>query len=230
MLDAIVFDFDGVIVDSEPLHFAAFLETVRPMGVRFDYAQYLEHYVGYDDRDVIRIILGEVLGRPEEAADPQRIADLCHSKQLAFEAIVAQGARPIPGALELIASAKGKLPLAIASGATRRDIELILDQLGIQEVFDPIVTADDVEKSKPHPQTYSAAVDGLAQRHPDRSIDPSRSLAIEDTPTGLASARAAGLKTLGVATTGPQSSLHLAHRAVESLTEVDLDTLEKWFG
>ena len=230
MLKAIVFDFDGVIVDSEPLHFAAFLETFQPFGVSFDYAEYLERFVGYDDRDVARIVLAELAGRGDEADNADRLAELCRHKQEAFERIVAEGAKPIPGALELIAEAARTRPLAVASGATRRDIELILSQLGLEGRFAPIVTADDVSRSKPDPETYRLAVEGLAARHPAAGIEPATTLAIEDTSTGLAAARAAGLQTLGVATTESHNSLHLAHRAVESLTEVDMATLEQWFA
>ncbi len=163
MLRAIVFDFDGVIVDSEPLHYRAFLRIADPFGVRFDYDQYLARYVGYDDRDGFRVMLTDA-GHPDLANDPDRITTLCQQKAAAFESVVAEGVTPIPGALELIDHLHPHLPLAIASGATRSDIDLILTRLGRADLFNPIVTADDVTRSKPHPQTYTLAVAGLNDR------------------------------------------------------------------
>jgi beta-phosphoglucomutase len=228
-LKAIVFDFDGIVADSEPLHCEAFRRMVEPWGVTFTFEEYAVRYMGYDDRDFFRVTLQE-LGRGGEANDSDRIEALSMAKQRVFEKVVEEGVEAVPGVLPLIGEVQAVMPLAVASGATRRDIELIVDRLGLHGCFDPIVTADDVAKSKPHPETYALAADGLAQRHPDRGIRLDTCLAIEDTPIGIRSARAAGLLTLGVATTSPLASLNEAHRAVPSFAEVSLEKLRDWFG
>lgn len=231
MLKAVIFDFDGVIVDSEPLHYQAFLRVVEGLGIHFDYAHYLQRYVGFDDRDGFRAILAEAAGTSiGPAADDDLIARLCQEKAQAFGSVVASGCQPLPGVLELIEETGRRMPIAIASGATRQDISPILDKLGLGEQFNPVITADDVARSKPDPATYALAVGGLAKRRPDLEIAPADCLAIEDTPAGIESARRAGVRTLGVATTYPAQALVMAHRVVGAIREVTVEKLDLWYG
>ncbi|MCC6579045.1 MAG: HAD family phosphatase [Phycisphaeraceae bacterium] len=230
MLQALVFDFDGVIVDSEPLHFRAFVETARPLGVSMTWEQYLKTFVGYDDRDAFRVMLGMKPGIPGNGEQERRIAELAKEKGRAFERQVRSGAHAIPGVLDLIRDARKHVPLAISSGATRADIDLVLGPLGLDDTFNPIVTADDVERSKPDPQCYALAVRKLAAMHPKLKLRPQDCLAIEDTAAGIAAARAAGLMTLGIGTTGALEALHEAHRAIPNLQGVTFDLLQQWFN
>jgi len=227
MLKAIVFDFDGVIVDSEPLHFAAFLEVGKPLGFDMDYPAYLRDYIGFDDRDAFRAMLAAV-GRPAEDDD---LPPLIDDKARVFERLVAEQAPAIPGSLELIDAARDAgLPIAIASGATREDIRLMLEALGRADRFEIIVTADDVARSKPDPTSYALAVERLAERHPDHGLTPADCLAIEDTAAGIQSARGAGLMTLGLTTTGPAQTLAAADRVIPDLADVSLEQLHAWYG
>lgn len=224
MLDAIVFDFDGVIVDSEPLHYQAFVMVGKSIGFEFTYDQYLAQYIGFDDRDAFRLMLAVSGEEPTE----QRVAELCAMKQPAFDAIVKMGAASegiaIPGALALMdACAEAGFPIAIASGATRADIELMLELLERRALFDVIVTADDVEHSKPDPASYAMAADRLG-------VTAGNCLAIEDTAAGLASAKGAGLQTLGLATTGSADALSAAGRVIDDLQGVTLEQLNAWYG
>ena len=223
MLEAIVFDFDGVIVDSEPLHYQAFVMVGKGIGFEFSYDEYLATYIGFDDRDAFRVML-EASG--QEVTD-ERVAELCAMKQPAFNAVTqmsaANGSIAIPGALELIDEChQVDLPRAIASGATREDIELMLELLDRRDRFDIIVTADDVEFSKPDPTSYALAAQRLG-------VDPANALAIEDTAAGLASASGAGLMTLGLTTTGPAEPLAEAQRVIDDLAGVDLEQLKIWY-
>lgn len=230
MPKAIVFDFDGVVVDSEPLHYRAFLQVVLRYDVHFDYDQYLERYVGLDDRDGFRAILAR---RPQSKTpvecDDALIATLCQQKAEAFESIVAEGFEPIAGILDFIGRLGSALPMAIASGATRGDVRLILGKLGLTDQFNPIITADDVARSKPDPATYLLAVQGLAQRLGQPALAASDCLAIEDTPAGLESARQAGLRTLGLATTHQAEALRMADRVIGSVQHISVQQLHAWF-
>ncbi|MGQ9591668.1 MAG: HAD family hydrolase [Planctomycetota bacterium] len=227
MLQAIVFDFDGVLADTEPLHYRAILETARPFGCEFTYEEYLERYVGFDDRDALRAVLRDG-GRPE-ADDSARISQLVLEKGAAFERIVGEGVRAYEGTVAFVREAASALPLALASGATRRDVDLVLGRLGLLGLFDPVVTADVVARSKPDPETYRLALEGLARRRPDLAIAPERCLAIEDTAAGIASAKAAGLATLGLATTVPPEELRAADRVVRSLEGIRPEDLRRWY-
>jgi HAD superfamily hydrolase (TIGR01509 family) len=229
MLKAIVFDFDGIIVDSEPLHYRAFLRVGERLGVRFSYEEYLDTYIGYDDRDAFRVMLGLPAGAKSGGADEARIAALVEEKADAFEAIVGEGIAPIAGAPELIRGLSGVVPIAIASGATARDIELILRRLDLHASFEAIVSADQVAKSKPDPASYALAVETLARRLPALRIEPGDCLAIEDTAAGVESARGAGLLTLGMTTTGTAEKLHRAHRVVAGFEGLTWEGLRAWF-
>jgi len=226
MLKAIVFDFDGVVVDSEPVHYQAFMEIGRGLGIAFDYEHYLRNYIGFDDRDAIRAMLTEA-GMP---TGDDHIAELRDQKQQVFERLVSQGAAAIPGAVELIDEAHTHMPIAVGSGATSLDIELMLESLGRRDRFEVIVSADHVSRSKPDPATYRMAVEQLAARHPELDLMPKDCLAIEDTAAGIESARGAGLMTLGITTTGPASLLSRAHRVEPGLQGVSLVTLRQWFN
>ncbi|MAG16734.1 MAG: HAD family hydrolase [Phycisphaerae bacterium] len=222
MLKAIVFDFDGVIVDSEPLHYRAFVELTRALGVDFDYDEYLQKYIGYDDRELFALLTNDTLDSP-------KVADLCRRKARVFERVLESGIDPIPGARELIDEARNAMPIAIASGATRADIDLMLARAGIANVFVEITTADDVTRSKPDPQTYTLCVQRLAKACCGVTLAPGDCLAIEDTAAGIASARGAGLQALGVSTTGQARQLREANHTVDSMTEVTLEQLHCWF-
>lgn len=231
MLRAIVFDFDGVLVDSEPLHFQAFARIAPRMGTTLDYTEYLAHYIGFDDRDALRELCRKA-GRPMTESDLSRFREL---KQAAFDELVAAGVPMIAGARALVEEASSLAVgpawsgIAIASGATRRDIELVLGPLGLRDRFRTIVSADDVACSKPDPATYRLAVERLGALLPDPPLRPEQCLAIEDTAAGLASARAAGLCTLALTTTSRAEALSNAHRILPDLEGVTLAQLRQWY-
>jgi len=228
MLKAIVFDFDGVIVDSEPLHHRAFNEVMHSLGVDFSYQQYLERYVGYDDRDGFRALLAD-FPHSSVGDDQAQFAQLCDQKATAFKSIVEKGFDTIPGVLGFIDKLPDDLPTAIASGATQHDIDLILTKLRLDHRFNPIVAADDTIQSKPHPQTYTLAVERLIERCPQMAIEPAHCLAIEDTPAGIESAKQAGLMTLALSTTCLPQHLHYADRLIPSFEGLTLKQLRAWY-
>jgi len=228
---AIVFDFDGVIVDSEPLHYQAFVQLAQQQGVTIDQTLYDQHLIGFDDRDALRAIeslkhQGPPEPHPDYPVEDAVMAELCATKQHIFNQLVAQGVTPLPGVDALVRKLiEQATPFAIASGATREDIDLILQTLGWSDRFDIIVTADDVEHSKPDPTTYQLAVQKLAAKHPELSLTPGDCLAIEDTVAGLTSAQRAGLHTLatGPAATSTPPAKANHHRA--TLENLDLAEL-----
>jgi beta-phosphoglucomutase len=229
MVKAIVFDFDGVIVDSEPLHYRAFLRTVEPLGIRFSYEEYLETYIGYDDRDSFRVMMGRPPGKPGSPVEEAQIAELVERKADAFEAVCGEGVETFPGVVDFVRAAAGELPIAIASGATTRDIELILGGLKLRSHFGTIVTADHVERSKPDPQSYALAVEHLARRHPALRLEPEDCVAFEDTVAGIESARGAGLMTVGITNTAGADRLNRAHRVIEGMKGLSVAQLRAWF-
>ncbi|MBU5613067.1 HAD family hydrolase [Geomonas azotofigens] len=220
MLKAVIFDFDGIIVDTEPLHYKAFQELLVPLGLGYSWEEYLDLYIGFDDRDAFREAF-RVHGR---ALADQELKELITGKAEAFLRIVSGGVAPYTGVVELIRAISGNLPLALCSGALKSDIEPILAQLGLTDAFDVKVTADEVAASKPDPESYRLAVQRLQERFPGK-VEASGTIAVEDTPAGIASATGAGLKVLAVTNSYPEERLTGACRVVNSLSGVDLEGL-----
>ncbi len=221
MLAGVIFDFDGVIVDTEPLHYRAFQEILEPLGLGYGWDRYVADYLGFDDRDAFREAFGSrglILGDAE-------LGELVHRKGEAFLEIIAGGVKPYPGTLELISEISGRLPLAICSGALRSDILPILEQFGLGSVFDVIVTADDVAASKPDPACYRMTLERLAVSFPGRGIAAESCIVIEDTPGGIAAARGAGIAVVGVTNSYPPERLTGTIRIVASLAELTPEEL-----
>jgi beta-phosphoglucomutase len=197
-LDAVIFDFDGVLVNSEPFHQLAVNAVLEPLGLGLSQAEYEEHYLGFDDRGVF-------LHRFQQAHQPldqARLRQLVAHKADAFVAAVQdRGVQPFPGAVELLAALKAEgVPLALCTGATHRDIGAILHNVQGLDVFDTVVTADEVAASKPDPTCYRLVLEKLWRAHPAHTIRPPHALAIEDSPWGIEAAKGAGLRVLAVQT------------------------------
>ena len=215
---AVIFDFDGVIVDTEPLHFAAFQRLLEPVGLGFTWDQYVEVYMGFDDRDAFL----EAFKDTGNGLTADELSDLINRKAALFQEIIRSGISAYPGVVDLIKKIRrSSTPLAISSGALRSDIDPILQTLGIEECFDVIVTADDVARSKPDPECYRLALARLNRFH-SLSIPSEKVLAIEDTPAGIEAAKGAGLQVLAVTNSYPAGQLTHADFIAESLEFSDL--------
>jgi beta-phosphoglucomutase len=193
--EAVIFDFDGILVDTEPMHYEAFRKVLEPRGMGFTWKKYVEIYMGYDDRDAFR----EAFRAKGTGIDAGDLAELVAAKSRAFQDGLRDGVSAYPGAVQMIESLHaGGLPLALCSGALRSDIDPILARLGVVRCFPVIVAADDVRKSKPDPESYALAFRRLSEAYSSRLTDPGRSIAVEDTPAGIRSAKGAGLRVLAV--------------------------------
>src|SRR5512143_141913 len=137
-LRAVIFDFDGVLVNSEPLHFRALRESLLPEGIAIDEEEYVREYLAYDDRRAVRIAL-ENHGRP---CDPPYVGALAERKAAIFDRMLVD-IPFFPGVPELLRTLAAELPLAIASGAQRVEIETVLVARGIRDLFGAVVGADD---------------------------------------------------------------------------------------
>lgn len=195
-LQAIIFDFDGVIADSERLHLRAYQDILAPEGVTLSNDDYYARYLGYDDIGVFKT-LGHDQGL---AMDDARVSTLVARKGERYEALAAAGEMLFPGAADFIRAAAAAVPIAIASGALTHEIEEVLRRTGLRPLFPVIVGADQTERSKPHPDPYRTAFARL-QAHAGRELQPWRSVAIEDSKWGLVSARGADLRCVAVTNT-----------------------------
>lgn len=215
--DAVIFDFDGVIVDTEPIHYQVFQDILEPIGLGYTWEEYTSTYMGFDDRDAFR----EAFRTKGQIITQDRLQELINQKATLFEQVVAKGVTPYPGVVELIKElAAHGIPLAICSGALRSDIIPILEQLAIKLFFSHIVTADDVPQSKPHPASYLKAKELLLHSFPEKLTSKSSICAIEDTPAGIQSAKGAGLYVVAVTNSYPAEKLWQADCVVKTLNQL----------
>jgi beta-phosphoglucomutase len=221
MLQAIVLDFDGVVVNSEPLHLRAFQEVLAVEGQALSAQEYYDVYVGLDDLGMFRAF-AERRGLPGDAA---WVLQMVTSKAARMQALLAEGSPLFAGAADRIRELAAIVPVAIASGALRHEILQVLEGAGLTSAFSVIVAAGETPRGKPAPDPYARAVDLLGRRTA-RAMNPSHVVAVEDTIQGLASARDAGLRTVAVTTTYPPETLAEADAVVSSLREVSMELLD----
>lgn len=225
-LQAIVFDCDGVLVDSEPLHYRAFQEVLRPFGLCFDYSQYLEKFIGFDDRETFI----EAFQGVQPPLTREMLLRLIEDKARSLERILSGGIETFPGVVELVRHLADRgVPLAVASGALKHEVEGFIRALGLNGAFSAVVTADEVERSKPDPETYRVAVKRLGANTGRPWLSCADCMAIEDTPAGIRSAGEAGLFVLGVTNSFPADELREAHRVLSTLKGLDFNEMVLMF-
>jgi beta-phosphoglucomutase len=225
-MHAAIFDFDGVIVDSEPLHYAGFRDTLAEENIRLDREDYYALYLGCDDHDCFCKVL-EAAGLEPRG---ERIAELTRRKTARMQQLFAESIEAMPGAVALIQAlaAQGK-PLAICSGALREEIHQAARAIGVEAYFPVIVAAEDVQFGKPAPEGYLQAFRLLGRRL-GRDLVPGRTVVIEDSPVGIQAGKDAGMAVLAVTTSYPACDLQQADRVVDSLEQVGPADLEDLVG
>lgn len=204
---AVIFDMDGVIVDSEPLHERAFQETLVALGYGESHGLNFRDYIGRSDDELWKDFLR--LHRPalglEEllALKRRRLLELLRFHQPLF-----------PGAVHLIRRLHKRVPLALASGSERPVIEAVLDLGQLRPCFAVTVSASEVPRGKPAPDIFLHAARALG-------VKPERCWVIEDSLPGIAAARAAGMRVVAIANTHPAEALRDADCVVQEYDHVD---------
>jgi beta-phosphoglucomutase len=221
LLRAIVFDFDGVIANSEPLHYQGFRDVLAEAGVVLSEQDYYARYLGFDDVGVFKAVAAD--GGQSWSLD--RVAALVRLKAARVERLERDASILFPGADAAIRRAAALAPLAIASGALGLEIRRVLDRERLTSCFKAIVAAEDTAVSKPAADPYLRAVTLLAEMLGGPLL-PAECVAIEDSPWGLQSARAAGLRTIAVAHTYDSAALE-ADAVISSLDELEDSLLRR---
>jgi beta-phosphoglucomutase len=223
MLRAVIFDFNGIIVDDEPIHFALFRRVLGEEGITLTEEAYYERYLGFDDRGAFITGLREN-NRPISDA---KLDELIRRKADYYQDAIRDHVAIFPGVKSLLAELS-RLPLAVASGALRHEIETILTAAGLHDCFQAIVSAEDVKKGKPEPEIFLKALLALNGREKTGGfIQAGECVVIEDSKEGIHGARRAGMKCLAVTNSHPAKLLHEAHAVVDSLEEVTLPFLQE---
>jgi beta-phosphoglucomutase len=233
-IGAVIFDFNGVLVDDESVHFALFREVLAQEGVTITERDYHERYLGYDDRGCFDAALQDAGQR----ADRARLDELIARKARRYIEVAEQGLRFFPAAADTLRAIAARWPVAINSGALRGEIEYALRRMNCLDRVAAIVSAEDTDKCKPDPEGYRLALRALRGRgSADRNdaaaedLSPSACLVIEDSLAGIISAKGAGMRAVGVSTTYAAEQLREAgaEDVVEALADFTPEWIERRF-
>jgi beta-phosphoglucomutase-like phosphatase (HAD superfamily) len=212
---ATLFDFNGVLVDDEHVHLAAFRDVLQPLGLDVTERDYVERYLGYDDVGAFRAIL-EDAGR---APTDDEIRALVVAKKPAYRARVEHGLRIFAGAPEIVRRRAALGPVGIVSGALEDEIRYALERMQIADLVRFIVPAEQCERCKPDPEGYFMGLEALSAL----GAPHERVVAIEDSLAGIHAAKAAGLRCVAVAHSYPAEELARAGADAVAPTLAELD-------
>jgi beta-phosphoglucomutase len=230
VLRAIIFDFDGVIVNSEPLILKLTQQMAAQEGWALSEEEYYRDFLALDDRGIVERLFRSH-SRPLSRA---RRDELVQWKARAYWDAIQDGLPPIPGAIEFVRKVGRDFPLAIASGSMRREVEHLLGKLGLRDAFPVLVAAEDTAKSKPDPEPFLKALEWLQRAAFNQCcghspLSSSECLAIEDAPGGIVAAHTAGMKCLALAQSRPRRELQDADWVFENFAEVDIEKIQSEF-
>ncbi|WP_422924068.1 HAD family hydrolase [Singulisphaera sp. PoT] len=191
-----IFDFNGVLVDDEHVHFMLFRDVLAEEGIELTEAQYHERYLGFDDRGCFETALGEA----GQDASRDRVDSLIARKAARYVDVAETGLRFFPSAADSLSALATRWPLAICSGALRPEIEFALARMQLRPQVLEIISAEDTQRCKPDPEGYLLTL-AVLRVHPTSNLadlDPSECLVIEDSLAGVVSAKAAGMQAVAV--------------------------------
>jgi HAD superfamily hydrolase (TIGR01509 family) len=217
---AIIFDFDGIITDTEPIHMDSWLCVLEPLGISFDEDEYRKNYLGLNDKDFVE----SVSHRHGCHLDDVQRTDLVEAKAVESLKRLEHDIPLMPGVKEFVQTVAEKYQLAICSGALKSEIDYILKRLGWIEKFRPIISAESVKKGKPDPEGYIRTIEGLSSIK-GAAISAENIVAIEDSPKGVKAAKSAGIRCIAVANTYDASELFSADMVAKTISDVDMDLI-----
>lgn len=206
---AVIFDFDGVLVDSEPMHMRAIREVAAARGWEFG-DEVFARMIGKGDEHAFEL-LAELHG---EAITPAGVGRMCDEKSEACVRLIAAGEFTVqPGVLPIMAEAAARGPTAICSGSRREVVQGMADRAGMSPLVRTIVTHEDVVKPKPNPEGYLLAAARLG-------VPPSECIVIEDSPTGIRAGKSAGMRVIAVGHSFPPARLSEADWVLGQLADL----------
>ncbi len=223
MLRAVIFDFDGVITDSEILHLRAFNQALAQHGMEITKEDYYKDYLGLTDLDLFNLLVDKSLLK----ADAREIANLAAQKKQIFEKLAKAEGSIIKGVQDFLQMLKqNNIPMAICSGAMLAEIEVILEEARLRSFFEVIVSAEQVKKGKPNPDGFLLTLQKLNQGRqiPIASED---CIVVEDSHWGLEAAKAAGMHTIAVTNSYDADQLAMAEKVVTQLSELSIGDLQQ---
>ncbi|MHC4167173.1 MAG: HAD family hydrolase [Planctomycetota bacterium] len=223
MFKAVIFDFDGVITDSEVLHLRAFNRSLEPFDIELTTKDYYQNYLGFSDFDCYKTLVDQGLLK----INRRQIGEIIKRKSVIFEELTKTEGRTIEGVHEFLKMLEqNNIPMAICSGSLLVEIELMLDEANLRHFFRAIVSAEQVRKGKPHPEGFLLALQKLnAECTPPLAAD--QCVVIEDSHWGLEAGNAAGMHTVAVTNSYDAEHLTMAEKVVPRLTDLSMKDLQQ---
>jgi beta-phosphoglucomutase len=219
-----LFDFNGVLVDDESVHLAAFRAVVEPLGIVIDDATYAARYLGFDDAGAFRAMLEDSGANASDA----EVARLVAAKRPVYMQMIEGALVMFDGAADIVRRRAELGPVGIVSGALKEEIEHALAVMGVRDAIAFIVSADDTTRCKPDPEGYTLALKALDEALPVGRRARSHVIVIEDSLAGIEAAKAAGLRCAAVAHSYSAEKLRAAGAdiVVQHLADLTDDMLD----
>ncbi len=223
MLKAVIFDFDGVITDSEILHLRAFNQSLAQYGIEITKNDYYTMYLGFNDTDCYKLLIEKGLLKMDE----QQINTLMIQKKRIFEQLAKAEGKMIEGVRDLLNMLEqNNIPMAICSGSLLTEVEMVLEDARLRHLFEVVVSGEQVKKGKPDPEGFLLSLQRLNENR-ENPITANQCVVIEDSHWGLEAAKAAGMHTIAVTNSYDAKQLSLAEKIVTRLNELSMDDLHQ---
>ena len=223
MFRAVIFDFDGVITDSEILHLRAFNQVLAQHNIEISTEDYYKEYLGFNDFDCFKMLVDT--GRLKLGGE--QIHNLIRQKNEIFKGLARTEATIIEGVRDFLDMLRGnEVPMAMCSGAVTAEIELILYQANLRPYFEVIVSGEQVTQGKPSPVGFLLALHRLNNNR-EEPILPSECVVIEDSHWGLEAGNAAGMHTVAITNTYGAEQLAMAEKIITRLSELSIRDLQE---
>ncbi len=223
MLKAVIFDFDGVITDSEILHLRAFNQSLAQYGIEITKNDYYTTYLGFNDNDCYRLLIEKGLLKMDE----QQINNLMNQKKQIFEQLAKTEGKMIEGVRDFLkVLEQNNIPMAICSGSLLTEVEMVLDEARLRHLFEVIISGEQVTKGKPDPEGFLLSLQRLNESR-ENPITANQCIVIEDSHWGLEAAKAAGMHTIAVTNSYDAEQLSLAEKIVARLSELSIGDLQQ---
>lgn len=230
MLRTVIFDFDGVITDSEILHFRAFNQVLGRYGIELTKQEYYKTYLGFNDADCY----GKLIQQGLLKAEQEQIGNLIEEKKHIYKELAKTEGKMIEGVREFLTLLENNsMPMAICSGSLLTEVEMVLDDTGLRHLFEVIVSGEQVKKGKPDPEGFLLTLKRLNENATSKKggnqnhILPGECIVIEDSHWGLEAAKSAGMHTIAVTNSYEVEQLGMAEKVVHRLDELSIDDLQK---
>ena len=223
MLRAVIFDFDGVITDSEILHFRAFNQVLAQYGIELTKQDYYTTYLGFNDADCYKLLIGQGLLKTDQG----QIDNLIEQKKHIFKQLAQTEGKMIEGVRDFLTMLEqNNIPMAICSGSLLTEVEMVLEDSRLRHLFEVIVSGEQVKKGKPDPEGFLLSLQRLNENR-ENPITANQCIVIEDSHWGLEAAKAAGMHTIAVTNSYGAEQLGMAEKIVTRLNELSIDDLQQ---